>query len=1286
MAEVWRAKARGAAGFEKIVVVKRVLPTLAARPGFAELLIREAKIAARLSHPNIVHIFDLGEVDGTYFIAMEYVHGTDLAHALTHRGSTEHLSIALRVWIAAEAARALDHAHRRKGDDGRPLHIVHRDVSPQNVLLAHEGVVKVADFGIARADEAGLGRGEDPRVLRGKYAYMSPEQARGEALDRRSDIFALGVVLFEAITGQRLFRGKSSQETLALVRAAVVPDVSRLGVPAELVPVLSRALAPLRDDRHAWAGEVHAELMGFLYRRGEPVGEQELATAMERMFPAEELLTPNKLRVDLMLRAYDDATGMSAPGGFAEATPPGEVRTQSLPIGRRTRVEQRRIAMLIAQHRVESESVWAEAVEANGGTPLVASGGLSRAAFGQLAGVERAPVHAVRAALDFRHRLRALGVAPEGAAIVVGECRVADGALLEPDDALVSSAATQLAGLPTDISVVPELVTELERTFSLESDAGGARVVSGYRRRQDRELSDQRCTGPLVGRRAELAELRAAIELCQHGGWGAIHLTGVPGVGKTRLLAELRASFDGVTWVVGRADESDSVHDYGVFGDLVRDLCGLERDDTPGERYERVDRLKVLGLTPGEVRTLGETIGLAYPVPPVVRVGRPRGVEVAVAVRKALLALAQDRPVVMALEDLHHADDASLQLLPLLIRGLRHRGVLCLTTRRAGAIVPSSPGRLMTLAPLDVESTGKVLAGAFRGRSTRTATARWAQAESGGVPEWIEALARLGPADGVFVEDSEISHRPFEPEVDGATRQRVAAWLDPLRRLERLLLLLVATNPGPVATAVVVAASEESETAPVERALRRLMARGWVLDPERGPASGVSDEQTVGGWGGAVDDLPAQVSACSRMVARSVEALVEPSERARAHQRMLAALEARAGQHRADAELLAYHSARAIDRQRAVEYHCRASEIAEKGGDLAMAATLASRAAELARVSGEDPSNERFFELASRAASLAVRGSEPSIAREAISMLQGVFDERARVEQRVAVAQIVAEVALFDGRAEDAWRAMSAVAPAIDALPTPASRSEARTLLVTCALRAGERVAYEPALRTAIDEAVQAQDVILEGRALATLASALARADHITEADGAVAQALALAARVGHAEVRARSLAAMGGVLEALGDPATAADRLDEAAALAAQSDLGTLLAELQVRSMVLKLRAAKDVAAAKAADAVMSLGRARRSEVLHQLALCARAVVAARTYPDAAALSVFARALESIPLRALVERALVAEMRASAFVAIGEPESAALARDDAATLAESAGWSSYARLLREAA
>jgi len=387
MAEVWKARARGAAGFEKTVVIKRVLPSLMAKPGFADLLVREAKISSRLSHPNIAQVFELGEDAGAHYIAMEYVHGKDLGQTMAFRAG-EGLSLPVRIWIMSEVAKALEHAHTRRGEDGRPLQIVHRDISPQNVLLGYEGEVKVADFGIARADEAGLGRGEDPKVLRGKYAYMSPEQARGEPLDRRSDVFAAGVVLFELLAGARLFRGKTSQETLALVRRAHVPPLGPAGIAADFHPMILKCLALDRDDRYAGANELYRDLASWLFRRGELVGEPDLAEAMARMFPPEEALAPNKLRVDLMLRAYQDATAMSEPLATSDTGQAAD-RTAAFPMSRRARIDKRRVAFVFAEARDVDETAFVGATQRSDGQMFRIIDDLRVAAFGYAAGVER---------------------------------------------------------------------------------------------------------------------------------------------------------------------------------------------------------------------------------------------------------------------------------------------------------------------------------------------------------------------------------------------------------------------------------------------------------------------------------------------------------------------------------------------------------------------------------------------------------------------------------------------------------------------------------------------------------------------------------------------------------------------------------------------------------------------------------------------------------------------------------------------------------------------------------
>ncbi len=208
MAEVFRAKREGVEGFEKIVAVKRVLPHLSNNAEFVEMFIAEAKIVASLTHPNIAQIFDLGKIDASYFIAMEFVEGRDLRTILSRASDRDtRLGVDLAAIIAAKVGAALEYAHRHRDEEGKELQIVHRDVSPQNILVSSEGEVKLVDLGIARA--ATKASHTDSGSLRGKLLYMSPEQAWGKSLDRRSDIFSLGVVFYEVLTGHPLFSGNS---------------------------------------------------------------------------------------------------------------------------------------------------------------------------------------------------------------------------------------------------------------------------------------------------------------------------------------------------------------------------------------------------------------------------------------------------------------------------------------------------------------------------------------------------------------------------------------------------------------------------------------------------------------------------------------------------------------------------------------------------------------------------------------------------------------------------------------------------------------------------------------------------------------------------------------------------------------------------------------------------------------------------------------------------------------------------------------------------------------------
>ncbi len=265
MAEIFRAKSVGAEGFEKVVVIKRILPHFCEDESFVTMFQDEARVAAHLNHANVVQVFDFDEVENLYYIAMEYVEGEDLKRVLdvgTKEG--EPLSIAQAVYIMIEAGQGLDYAHKREVD-GKPLNIIHRDISPHNMMVSYNGEVKIMDFGIAKA----ASRSTKTRVgtVKGKCAYMSPEQARGKPLDGRSDLFALGVCLWEMLSGKRLFVGDSDFETLNNVLRAEVPSLTEMNaeVPESLNQIVLKSLAKDRDERHKDVAAFVAELRRWFY-------------------------------------------------------------------------------------------------------------------------------------------------------------------------------------------------------------------------------------------------------------------------------------------------------------------------------------------------------------------------------------------------------------------------------------------------------------------------------------------------------------------------------------------------------------------------------------------------------------------------------------------------------------------------------------------------------------------------------------------------------------------------------------------------------------------------------------------------------------------------------------------------------------------------------------------------------------------------------------------------------------------------------------------------------------
>jgi hypothetical protein len=333
MAEVFKAKTFGVEGFERLLAVKRILPNIAEDEEFIAMFIDEAKIAVQLQHANIAQIFDLGKVEDSFFIALEHVHGKDLRSIFDRlRGKGDVMPIQQACHIMMQVCEGLDYAHNKRDAQGRELHLVHRDISPQNVLIGYEGEVKLIDFGIAKA--AGKASKTQAGILKGKFGYMSPEQVRGLPIDRRSDIFSVGIVLYELLTNERLFVGESDFSTLEKVRNVEImpPSSYNKKIPQELERIVLKVLAKDPEDRYQNAIDLHDDLQSFLHKIGEFYSRKDLAAWMKKMFSVEieednakleqyrQLVAPGAAAEPSMRRAA--AAGAAAPAASSRAAAP----------------------------------------------------------------------------------------------------------------------------------------------------------------------------------------------------------------------------------------------------------------------------------------------------------------------------------------------------------------------------------------------------------------------------------------------------------------------------------------------------------------------------------------------------------------------------------------------------------------------------------------------------------------------------------------------------------------------------------------------------------------------------------------------------------------------------------------------------------------------------------------------------------------------------------------------------------------------------------------------------
>jgi serine/threonine protein kinase len=285
MAELFLARAEGPGGFEKTLALKRILPSLAQDPSFVAMFLSEVKLASRLHHTNIVQIFDCGRAGGSYYLVMEYIDGPNLRGlARSASGQGVWIPLELCAWILAEACEGLAYAHEFCDPATRkPLKLVHRDISLDNILVSREGTVKVVDFGIAKA--AGQVHRTKTGVVKGKLSYMAPEQLRGGALDRRVDVYALGIVLYELLTGRKPFDAtqEASIARAILFEPLIPAEKRRPDLPKALQGILKRALARDRAQRYPDCRALQADLEAFIRSRGKPMGSSRLARFVSRL-------------------------------------------------------------------------------------------------------------------------------------------------------------------------------------------------------------------------------------------------------------------------------------------------------------------------------------------------------------------------------------------------------------------------------------------------------------------------------------------------------------------------------------------------------------------------------------------------------------------------------------------------------------------------------------------------------------------------------------------------------------------------------------------------------------------------------------------------------------------------------------------------------------------------------------------------------------------------------------------------------------------------------------------
>ena len=907
MAEVFKAKSYGVEGFEKVVVIKRILPELAQSDEFVALFIHEAKLAVRLSHANVVQVFDLGLAPGTvvggmpsadaYYMAMEYVNGLDLASLLARarRAQTE-IPIEMAVYVAAEVAKGLDHAHRRRDDQNLPLNIVHLDVSPQNVLLSFEGEVKVTDFGIAKARGAINAEPSEEATrnlrLQGKFGYMSPEHAAGNAVDARSDVFSLGTVLYELLAGVNPFTAPTSFETLRRVQACEHPPVELLrpDVPAELVQLVKGALAREPDARFADAGRMYEALLTFLYGQKRRFGARDLADFLSG-FSGHDETGQHAVVLDAEHAVSQERTPVEIPVHREPISARMEAAAPVVDVGRAAEVGERRevtaLAIELPVHRgsipPDGSSLAhraADLVTRYGGRIVAREPEHITALFGVDEPDGRDTEIATRCALVVLRSLS--GARQPSAGLHVGRIHVTHAGDPTEDERLSTLLATarDLARVREGMCAISATAMRQVRTLFVfdtlvESPAlkQGERSVSRPSISTTTTLlvkevrSSTESFGRFVGRREELRSVGEMLAATTRRNASVLTIRADHGFGKTRLLYEVERRLQkggyNVGWYLATCLPRGTDVPLSGIQSMLQTLCGIAEGDALSRIRQVAPRLRALGLQDDEVSAILSALGGT--ADGAVRNASMSGNGKALltnAFARTIQRLCEDRPHVLAWDVAHAMDADSFALLEAMLAKIPQARVLVVLSSRAGFVHPlekherHSALALADLPPDDAERLVAVRLGVDRAPPELL---RFVRDRAGGHPQMIEeTLKALLEARAVTVEGGAVASMRLVGQdlaLPKTLRGLVASRIQRLGARDRAILQSAAVLGDPINSAVLDRMTNLSMVT-LEKSLAALKDSGFLV--QTGPLELLFSSPIVREV--VVDALPAEAA------------------------------------------------------------------------------------------------------------------------------------------------------------------------------------------------------------------------------------------------------------------------------------------------------------------------------------------------------------------------------------------------------------------------------------------